>query len=57
MTIGEYKAHRERLTEHIAATLKGFSIATGLGVDSIRIDRLPVHGDAPCYLVDVEVRL
>lgn len=57
MTIEEYKARREQLNKHIAEALRGFSMATGLGVDSISIDRLPVFGAATCYLVDVEVRL
>ena len=57
MTIEEYKTRREQLNKYIAEALREFSIATGLGVDSISIDRLLVYGDAPCYLVDVEVRL
>ena len=46
------------LTDRIRAALDNFTDTTGLSVAGVDVTKLyPGYGEAPCYLVDVEVKL
>ena len=58
LTVDELRRHKQRLEQHIAATLSDFSDISGVAIEDLRIMPVSSFGSAtPTYIVQIEIAL